>query len=306
MLSPSSSSAADDQRRRQLAAVSPPPALVIPEATLAESAMDVNEFSLSTGDKRKREGKLRSRVWLHFTKLMKEDGTCEKCKCNHCLRLFTCSSRSGTTHLLRHITEGICPAYKKDKREVAQPVYGYIRGSAEYKGSNSHPWKYDQWLGQSSSQQVMGDELLSEGLDDFDRTCHEMEEDYEGLSSPAKALRMHQMNRRAPRRADTWTNELRACATKLIELTNERVDFSLKIPQQISTAPDYSLAAAITCLNELEDIPQSSEMYLDAIEILKDAGERECFICLNREPRRRWLQRMLQRHYPARYTDETE
>ncbi|CAA0808704.1 Unknown protein [Striga hermonthica] len=127
----------------------------------------------SPGEKRSREGKIRSKVWHHFTKILKEDGKCDKCQCNHCQKLFTCSSRSGTTHLLRGPPAG---------------------------------------------------------------------------------------------------------------------------------SPDHSISAALSCLNEMQDIPQSSEMYLDAFEILQDAGERECFICLPPEPRRRWLQRMLHRRHPLRYS----
>ncbi|GAA0152954.1 hypothetical protein LIER_11308 [Lithospermum erythrorhizon] len=229
----SNGSPSDDQRRRQLVTVS--------SIREAENGLDVDDLSLSTGDKRKREGKPRSRVWQHFTKLIKEDGSCEKCKCNHCLRLFTCSSRSGTTHLLRHITEGICPAYNNKDRT-------------------------DHWPAPSSDDQ------------DFDP---DLVDDY----------------RKAPRRADTFMNDLRACASKLVELTNQSL---------IPTSPDYSLAAAVKCLNDLDDIPQSSEMYLDAFEFLKDAAERECFICLSPEPRRRWLQRMLQRRYPSRYAYHTD
>lgn len=41
----------------------------------------------SMSDKRKWEGKLRSKVWQQFTKNMEEDGRCEKWQCNHCLVL---------------------------------------------------------------------------------------------------------------------------------------------------------------------------------------------------------------------------
>ncbi|GFP78650.1 uncharacterized protein at3g15000 mitochondrial [Phtheirospermum japonicum] len=81
-----------------------------------------------------------------------------------------------------------------------------------------------------------------------------------------------------------WMNEFKNCVDKLAEFTNGEIEV---------VSPDYSISAALNCLNEIEDIPKSSDMYLDACEILKDAGEREWFICLAPEMRRGWLQRAL-------------
>lgn len=69
-------------------------------------------FEASTGEKRKREGRIRSGVWQHFTRLEKKPGEREECRCNHCGQLYACSSRSGTGHLNRHIFDGRCPKYK--------------------------------------------------------------------------------------------------------------------------------------------------------------------------------------------------
>lgn len=270
-----------------------------------ELSVDVNDLSeASTGEKRKREVKLRSKAWEHFTKLIKEDGTYEKCQCNHCNKLFTCSSRSGTTHLLRHITEGICPVYNKGKRDRPPTILNYTRGSSEPRNSMTS-WKFNQGLDQSGHESVdMRDELLSAGLDDLERQTHEvLEDDYVGQPSPPVSVKFPQQSAlKRQSRGDSWVNELRACVSRLVDLTNERMPNGSSIKSSLAvTAPDYSIAAALRCLNEMEDIPQSSEMYLDAFELLKDDGERECFICLPAEPRRRWLQRMLHRRYPLRY-----
>ncbi|KAL3503140.1 hypothetical protein ACH5RR_037589 [Cinchona calisaya] len=269
-------------------------------------SLDVNDLSeASTGEKRKREVKLRSKAWEHFTKLIKEDGTYEKCQCNHCNKLFTCSSRSGTTHLLRHITEGICPVYKKEKKDRPQSLLNYMRGSSEPRSSMAS-WKFNQGVDQSGHETVdMRDELLPVGLDDLERQTREvLEDDYVSQASPLAVSGKfpQQPALKSQSRGESWMNELRASVSKLVDLTNERLPKGSSIKNCLAViVPDYSIAAAVRCLNEMEDIPQSSEMYLDAFEVLKDDGERECFICLPPEPRRRWLQRMLHRHYPLRY-----
>lgn len=275
-----------------------------------EGIVDITSLTeASTGEKRKREGRLRSKVWQHFTKLIKEDGTCDKCKCNHCHKLFTSSTRSGTTHLLRHISEGICPAFKKVKKENSLAAFSYIGGSIDRKvGIN--PWKFDQELGQASFEQSIDvqDDLLPMGLDDIVRqTCNTSEGDYGGggqTSIPAFSRLPQQPAVKSHPIAEPWMTELKACVGKLVELTNQRVSkpsMDNKTCVEVTT-PDLSIASAMKCLNEMEDIPQSSAMYLDALDIVRDPEERECFICLNPEPRRRWLQRMLHRRFPLRYS----
>lgn len=281
------------------------------DATNNDIMLDVNDLSeASTGEKRKREGKLRSKAWHHFTKVIKEDGTYEKCKCNHCHKLFTCSSKSGTTHLLRHIAEGICPVYMKEKKDGSPMPLAYLRGSSESNGSVM-PWKYDD---HGSGQQIDGqDQLLPVGIDDLEhqQPPEALEDDYGGRTSiPNCAKLVPPAPSKSPptSREESWMDELRSCVGRLVDLMNERVLKSSPHPpadkpcSSVVAAPDYSIATALKCLNEMEDIPQTSEMYLDAFELLKDAGERECFICLPPEPRRRWLQRMLHRQYPLRYT----
>ncbi|KAL3508749.1 hypothetical protein ACH5RR_028150 [Cinchona calisaya] len=270
-----------------------------------EQFLDVNDLrEASTGEKRKREVKSTSKAWEHFTKLIKEDGTCEKCKCNHCSKLFTCSNKIGTSHLLRHITEGICPVYKKERKDRSQTILNYIRGSSEPR-SSMMSWKFRQGLDLSGQQSIdVHDELLSVGLDDLDHQTREVLEDNRvgRASTPASGRFSQPPVSKHQSRGESWMNELRSCVSKLVYLTNERVSKGSSIKNRLAaTAPDYSISAGVRCLNEMEDIPQSSEMYLDAFEVIKDDGERECFICLPPEPRRRWLQRMLHRHYPLRY-----
>ncbi|XP_051136298.1 uncharacterized protein LOC127254967 [Andrographis paniculata] len=276
-------------------------------------------MSMSVSEKRRREGKSRSKVWQHFTKIIKEDGGCDKCQCNHCHKLFTCSSRSGTTHLLRHVTDGICPAFKKEKEKmVTVSSYPHPRNSFL-------PWKFDHQgggggggFGQSSSMDVEV-ELLSSSSERIPadvesqpppmpmKTMEEAEaEDYRGptpppppsLPSSRGGKLVHPLHKLLPQpqpKGEAWMNEFRMCVAKLVELANG------KVPVLSAASGDYSISAALKCLNEMEDIPQSSEMYLDAFEILQDGGERECFVCLPPEPRRRWLQRMLHRRHPLRY-----
>ncbi|KAH6764336.1 hypothetical protein C2S52_013274 [Perilla frutescens var. hirtella] len=268
-----------------------------------ETDLEINYNSeASIGDKRKREGKLRSKVWQHFTKVIREDGKCDKCQCNHCQKLFTCSSRSGTTHLLRHITEGICPVYKKDKEKTVT-ISSYPRGSMEQR-NGILPWKYDQGLGQSSAQQCMDVEveLLPERLSNLEPQSFKTVEDEYGTQTPLPLrckLPLQPAMKSQPK-GEAWMNEFRNCVAKLVELNNGKVPVALQ--SSAAGVPDYSISAALKGLNEMEDIPQSSEMYLDAFEILQDAGERECFICLPPEPRRRWLQRVLHRRHPSRYS----
>ncbi|XP_047946373.1 uncharacterized protein LOC125192771 [Salvia hispanica] len=257
-----------------------------------ETDLETNYNSeASIGDKRKRDGKLRSEVWLHFTKVIQEDGTCEKCQCNHCRKLFTCSSRSGTTHLKRHIDARICPVYKKDKDKTVT--------ISSYPRNGPIPWKYE-----TSAQQCLDVEaemLPPERLGNLELQSFKTAEDDYGTPAPLRSKLPQQPAGKSQPRGDAWMNEFRTCVAKLVELNSGKVPVLSPQPLAIC-APDHSLSAALKSLNEMEDIPQSSEMYLDAFEILQDAGERECFVCLPPEPRRRWLQRILHRRHPLRYS----
>ncbi|XP_057473026.1 zinc finger BED domain-containing protein RICESLEEPER 2-like isoform X1 [Actinidia eriantha] len=75
-----------------------------------ECAMVASPSETSTGGKRKREGKLRSKVWEHFTKHENKP----ECVCNHCERVFSCKTNAGTTPLQRHIFWGRCAVYNKE------------------------------------------------------------------------------------------------------------------------------------------------------------------------------------------------
>ncbi|XP_057795947.1 uncharacterized protein LOC131012060 isoform X2 [Salvia miltiorrhiza] len=272
------------------------------EDTNNETDLEINYNSeASVGDKRKRDGKLRSEVWQHFTKVIQEDGTCEKCQCNHCRKLFTCSSRSGTTHLKRHIDARICPVYKKDRDNKIVTISSYPRGSSVEHRNGLAPWKYEQ----ASSQQCMDVEielLPPERLGNLEPPSFKTAEDDYGTQTPLplRSKLPQQPALKSQPRGDAWMNEFRTCVAKLVELNNGKVPVLSPQPLAVG-ATDHSISAALKCLNEMEDIPQSSEMYLDAFEILQDAGERECFVCLPPEPRRRWLQRVLHRRHPLRY-----
>lgn len=173
-----------------------------------------------------------------------------------------------------------------------------------------NPWKFNQELGQASFEQSIDahDDLLQTGLDDIERqTCTTSEGNYGGQTSmPVFSKLPQQPAVKSHPIAEPWMTELRACVGKLVQLTNERVSkpsMDNKTCVAVST-PDLSISSAVKCLNEMEDIPQSSAMYLDALDIVRDPEERECFICLNPEPRRRWLQRMLHRRFPLRYSTD--
>ncbi|GAA0149935.1 hypothetical protein LIER_08986 [Lithospermum erythrorhizon] len=79
----------------------------------------VNVSETSPGNHQFSNGRLRSKAWLHFTRISKGVGSAHKCKCNYCHRIFTLCG-GGTSQLLRHISEGRCPAYQK--RLSALPI----------------------------------------------------------------------------------------------------------------------------------------------------------------------------------------
>lgn len=109
---------------------------------------DVVEYTLpetSTGEKRKREGRLRSKAWAHFKKLEKRPGQRDECMCIHCKKVFTCSKTTGTTHLNRHIFLGLCPVYKKlNVPECAIPI-SYSVGCVKHDNNATvRPHKFDE------------------------------------------------------------------------------------------------------------------------------------------------------------------
>lgn len=108
-----------------------------------EYVVDATPLQTRTGEKRKREGRLRSKVWEHFTKLENMPGKHKECMCNYCKKLFSCSSRAGTTHLKRHIFHRRCAVYKNENEDKSQSLLNYEKGSLE-QASNVGPWKFDQ------------------------------------------------------------------------------------------------------------------------------------------------------------------
>ncbi|EPS74430.1 hypothetical protein M569_00330 [Genlisea aurea] len=235
--------------------------------------------SKTTTETVKKDAKVRSIVWQHFSKIIDEDGSCCKCQCNHCRKFFTCSKKSGTTHLLRHISDGICPVLKSQPGADAI-LSGRKRRCPEPRTGHSL-LKFDQWLQQNRSPRNA--DVLPPGLEA--RPIRSMVNDDDGGGG-------------------LLISEFRNCMAKLESMTKEKIHQKPSadvVSPPPPPPPDYSLSAAVKCLNEMDDIPMTSEMYLDAFEILQDGGERECFICLPAEPRRRWLQRMLHRRHPFRY-----
>lgn len=97
--------------------------------------------------KTKRAGKLRSEVWNHFTKVENKDGAKEKCKCNYCKKVFSCPSKGGTTHLLRHITDLKCPTYRKmqiNKNVGKSQTLLHLEDKNEIQDGKLVPWQFDQ------------------------------------------------------------------------------------------------------------------------------------------------------------------
>ncbi|KAK1277975.1 hypothetical protein QJS04_geneDACA018844 [Acorus gramineus] len=74
-----------------------------------EEDFDISTTVISSSRLRKRKNKLKSFVWDHFTKL---DNGKEECVCGNCGKVYSCNSRSGTSHLKRHL-ELQCGGYKK-------------------------------------------------------------------------------------------------------------------------------------------------------------------------------------------------
>lgn len=79
-------------------------------------------------------------MWGHFTKLEVKRGK-QLVKCNYCDKNFTCSSKGGTTHFLRHIDNGLCTSY--NERGGTQSELSFKKDSS-VEGSNLVPWKFDQ------------------------------------------------------------------------------------------------------------------------------------------------------------------
>ncbi|WOL19965.1 zinc finger BED domain-containing protein RICESLEEPER 2-like [Canna indica] len=64
------------------------------------------------GKKRKE----RSKVWTQFDKLSVSEDGIEKFRCKYCLMNFTCRTKSGTSHLLRHMES----CKKRDTRNISK------------------------------------------------------------------------------------------------------------------------------------------------------------------------------------------
>ncbi|KAI4383738.1 hypothetical protein MLD38_009542 [Melastoma candidum] len=121
--------------------------------------VDAAPLRPSTGEKRKRERRLRSRVWQHFTKLEKRPGEREECQCNHCSQFYVCSNKSGTTHLNRHIFDGGCPKYKPTSDETTQKQLDYGNDGLEEDAKfmpgrldRGNGWKYHEQAEQEIAQ----------------------------------------------------------------------------------------------------------------------------------------------------------
>ena len=109
-----------------------------------ENDMDVTPpKSGPSGEKRKRVVKLRSRVWQHFTKLKTKGKKREECRCNYCKHIFSCPSNGGTTHLIRHIEDGLCSVYPKVKDDKSQILLTFTTENSG-QASTVIPWKFDQ------------------------------------------------------------------------------------------------------------------------------------------------------------------
>ncbi|KAL7121034.1 hypothetical protein ACP275_02G158800 [Erythranthe tilingii] len=95
----------------------------------------------------KRSVKLRSEVWNHFSKVESKDGAKAKCKCNYCKKAFSCPSKGGTTHLLRHITELKCPIYRKmqtNKNVGRFQTLIHVEDKKQIQDARMVSWQFDQ------------------------------------------------------------------------------------------------------------------------------------------------------------------
>ncbi|XP_052483849.1 uncharacterized protein LOC105796370 isoform X2 [Gossypium raimondii] len=72
-----------------------------------------NDDSQIVETKRNKQRKSWSKVWVDFDKF--EEHGKQVAKCKHCLKVFTGSSKSGTTHLNNH--SKVCPGKKKQNQE---------------------------------------------------------------------------------------------------------------------------------------------------------------------------------------------
>ncbi|XP_052483851.1 uncharacterized protein LOC105796367 isoform X2 [Gossypium raimondii] len=72
-----------------------------------------NDGSQIVETKRNKQRKSWSKVWVDFDKF--EEHGKQVAKCKHCLKVFTGSSKSGTTHLNNH--SKVCPGKKKQNQE---------------------------------------------------------------------------------------------------------------------------------------------------------------------------------------------
>lgn len=120
------------------------PSIEVPSIEVPRSEVDI-ELDPGGKKKQKREVKPRSEVWKHFIRSEKNP---QECKCKYCFHIFSCTVSGGTTHLKRHIDNGICPAYRRkmgveQEVEKGQTLLSFAkRGISEQ--DNSSTWKFDQ------------------------------------------------------------------------------------------------------------------------------------------------------------------
>lgn len=92
------------------------------------SLVDASPSETTTGgEKRKRDGKIRSKVWDHFTKVENKP----ECVCNHCERVFSCTTNGGTTHLKRHIFWRRCKVYNLENEDKSEKCLSDANGCLE-------------------------------------------------------------------------------------------------------------------------------------------------------------------------------
>ena len=109
------------------------------EATKTAAKQEPKGEEANKGEKRKREVKVRSKVWANLTKIVPKK---EECTCNYCKKIFSCHSKGVTAHLHQHIFGGICIAYKKRQSSKGQTLLRFSKGNSDQ--LSNFIWKFDQ------------------------------------------------------------------------------------------------------------------------------------------------------------------
>ncbi|KAI3727174.1 hypothetical protein L1987_66985 [Smallanthus sonchifolius] len=147
---------------------------------------NINEppnVDLKTNNKCKRKSRKKSIVWEHFTVETNDDG-CKRARCMHCKGLFAYISGnklSGTSHLRRHITLGICPVSLVNEKSGQVIPFASLPTVNGTQDDNSLPRKRRKKTSRSTRADVPQqeettleapeDEMFlstSDGLSDFD------------------------------------------------------------------------------------------------------------------------------------------